>query len=110
MAVRYVASGGADGVAAVWDLNSFSCVRTCTQMDGEVKTLSISHDSQYLAYAGEQEAVFIEALQEGACPLSPRVGHCESCGLSCAISASMPLVGGIRDRFARSLGEALMCV
>ena len=60
-----MASGGADAIAAVWDLESLACIRTCTQMDGEVKTLSISHDSQYLAYAGEQDMVVIEALQEG---------------------------------------------
>lgn len=62
---RYLASGGQDGLAAVWDLDTLACIRTCTQMDGEIKTLSISHDSQYLAYAGEQDMVVIEALQEG---------------------------------------------
>ena len=60
-----MASGGADAIAAVWDLDTLACIRTCTQMDGEIKTLSISHDSQYLAYAGEQDMVVIEALQEG---------------------------------------------
>ncbi|EIE21065.1 WD40 repeat-like protein [Coccomyxa subellipsoidea C-169] len=65
---RYLASGGADAIAAVWDLETLSCIRTCTQMDGEIKTLSISHDSQYLAYAGEQDMVVIEALQEGRKP------------------------------------------
>ncbi|BDA45109.1 THO complex subunit 3 [Coccomyxa sp. Obi] len=65
---RYMASGGADAIAAVWDLETLACIRTCTQMDGEIKTLSISHDSQYLAYAGEQDMVVIEALQEGRSP------------------------------------------
>jgi WD40 repeat protein len=63
---RWLVSGGADSVAAVWDLSALACVRACTQLDGEVKTSSISADSQYLAYAGDQDAVIIEALQDGA--------------------------------------------
>ena len=59
-------SGGADSVAAVWDLSALACVRACTQLDGEVKTSSVSADSQFLAYAGDQDAVIIESLSDGA--------------------------------------------
>ena len=61
---RWLVSGGADAVAAVWDLSAMACVRTCVQLDGEVKTSSTSADSRWLAYAGDQDAVVIEALQE----------------------------------------------
>ena len=50
---------------ALWDLDTMACERTCTHMDGGVKTVSISHDSQYVAYAGEQDYLVIESLQGG---------------------------------------------
>ena len=66
-------SGGADSVASVWDLSAMACVRACTQLDNEVKTSSVSADSRWLAYAGDQDAVVIEALQEdGARARDPR--------------------------------------
>ena len=50
---------------ALWNLDSMACERTCTHMDGQVKTVSISHDSQYVAYAGEQDYLLMESLQAG---------------------------------------------
>ena len=50
---------------ALWDLDTMACERTCTHMDGGVKTVSISHDSQYVAYAGEQDCLVMESLQGG---------------------------------------------
>ena len=50
---------------ALWDLDTMACERTCTHMDGGVKTVSISHDSQYVAYAGEQDYLVMESLQGG---------------------------------------------
>ena len=62
---RHMASGGEDGSVALWDLDTMACDRTCTHMDGEVKTVSISHDSQYVAYAGEQDYLVMESIQGG---------------------------------------------
>ena len=62
---RHMASGGEDGSVALWNLDSMTCERTCTHMDGQVKTVSISHDSQYVAYAGEQDYLVMESLQGG---------------------------------------------
>ena len=62
---RHMASGGEDGSVALWDLDSMACERACTHMDGQVKTVSISHDSQYVAYAGEQDYLVMESLQGG---------------------------------------------
>lgn len=60
-----MASGAEDGSVALWDLDTMACERTCTHMDGGVKTVSISHDSQYVAYAGEQDYLVMETIQGG---------------------------------------------
>ncbi len=60
-----MASGAEDGSVALWDLDTMACARTCTHMDGGVKTVSISHDSQYVAYAGEQDYLVMESIQGG---------------------------------------------
>ena len=62
---RHMASGAEDGSVALWDLDTMACDRMCTHMDGEVKTVSISHDSQYVAYAGEQDFFVMESMQAG---------------------------------------------
>ena len=64
---RHMASGAEDGSVALWDLDTMACERTCTHMDGGVKTVSISHDSQYVAYAGEQDYLVMESIQGGKC-------------------------------------------
>ena len=60
-----MASGAEDGSVALWDLDTMACAHTCTHMDGGVKTVSISHDSQYVAYAGEQDYLVMESIQGG---------------------------------------------
>lgn len=62
---RHMASGAEDGSVAIWDLDTMACERTCTHMDGSVKAVSISHDSQYVAYAGEQDYFVMESLAGG---------------------------------------------
>lgn len=88
---------------ALWDLDTMACERTCTHMDGGVKTVSISHDSHYVAYAGEQDYLVMESLQGGEhadslqshgpasldhllnCTLS--FGRCKECFIECSSSA-----------------------
>lgn len=61
---KYLATGGLDGVACLWDATHLACVRTYTMRNTPVRSLSFSHDGRYLAVASEQ----IEAArtQDGA--------------------------------------------
>jgi WD40 repeat protein len=68
MLSRHMASGSEDGSVSLWDLDTMACARACTHMDGGVKSVSISHDSQYVAYAGEQDYFVLESLQAGGLP------------------------------------------
>eukprot|EP00752_Nemacystus_decipiens_P008260 g7386.t1 len=45
---RYLASGGDDGLVALWELDDFACVRTI-ECEGEVQSVSFSCDGRFLA-------------------------------------------------------------
>lgn len=65
---RWLVTGGADGVAAAWDLDAMACPRTFTALDQPVLALSISAGAQHVAYGGQQEMVPIDTLEPGADP------------------------------------------
>ncbi len=67
---RWLLSGGADGLAAAWDLDAMACPRTLTALDQAVTALSVSADGAHVAYGGAQEFVPIDALEPGAPPPS----------------------------------------
>lgn len=48
-----MATGGMDATVTLWDMESLVCVRTVSATDSAVHTLSFSHDSKYLAFAGD---------------------------------------------------------
>ncbi len=62
---RWVATGGADAAACLWDASDFVCVRSYYSMDYPPRALAFSHDSRYLAMAGEDTAVFVEDVESG---------------------------------------------
>jgi THO complex subunit 3 len=64
-AERYIATGGGDAVVGLWDAEDFICLRTYTQMDSSIRALCFSHDSRYLAMAGEDPSVFVEDVERG---------------------------------------------
>ncbi|TPX17445.1 uncharacterized protein E0L32_003088 [Thyridium curvatum] len=45
---RYVASGGADSVIALWDTTDWICQRTITSLVGPVKSISFTFDGSYV--------------------------------------------------------------
>ncbi|KAH9908669.1 WD domain-containing protein [Xylariomycetidae sp. FL2044] len=45
---RYLATGGADSLIALWDTTEWNCARTITKMTGPVRSLSFSWDGLYL--------------------------------------------------------------
>lgn len=48
-----LASGGGDGIIAIWDLDTVACTKTITRADGPIKDISISSCGNYLAYVSE---------------------------------------------------------
>lgn len=62
---RFLASGGADAVACLWDAHDFICLRTYTQMDHPIRALAFSHDARFLAMTGEDPCVFVEDVARG---------------------------------------------
>ena len=64
-AERFLATGGADAVACLWDARDFICLRTYTKMDHPIRALAFSHDSRYLAMTGEDPCVFVEDVESG---------------------------------------------
>ncbi|KAL4458683.1 hypothetical protein ABPG75_013548 [Micractinium tetrahymenae] len=62
---RWVATGGQDAVACLWDTQDWICQRTYIGMDHPIRSLSFSHDSRYLAIAGEQQVLDVENVETG---------------------------------------------
>ncbi|GAB4821995.1 hypothetical protein N2152v2_009041 [Parachlorella kessleri] len=60
---KYIATGGSDAVVSLWDAQDFVCLRTYIKMDHNIRGLSFSHDSRYLAIAAEQPALDIENVE-----------------------------------------------
>lgn len=60
---KYVATGGADAVACVWDTEEFICQQSYYHMEGPLRALAWSHDSRYLAMTGEDPCVYVEDVE-----------------------------------------------
>ncbi len=52
---RFMASGGSDGLVALWDLADGTCARTWSHMDHPIRSISLSADGAFLAYATESK-------------------------------------------------------
>lgn len=64
-AEKYIATGGADAVACLWDAKDFICLRSYYAMDFPPRALAFSYDSKYLAMAGEDPCLFVEDIESG---------------------------------------------
>jgi THO complex subunit 3 len=63
---KYIATGGADALACLWDATDFICLRTLYAIDNPIRALSFSHDSKYLALTGSEDpAVYVEEVEGG---------------------------------------------
>jgi len=62
---KYFAVGSADALVSLWDLTEFVCMRTFGKLDWPVRTLSYSHDGQFLASASEDLVIDISHVESG---------------------------------------------
>uniref|UniRef100_A0A1B6GJ84 Uncharacterized protein n=3 Tax=Proconiini TaxID=565685 RepID=A0A1B6GJ84_9HEMI len=63
---RYFATGSADALVSLWDVDELACVRTFSRLDWPVRTISFSHDGQLLASASEDLVIDIAEVETGA--------------------------------------------
>jgi len=62
---RYFATGSADALVSLWDLDELVCVRTFSRLDWPVRTLSFSHDGEMLASGSEDLIIDIAMVETG---------------------------------------------
>lgn len=62
---RYFATGSADALVSLWDVQELACVRTFSRLEWPVRTLSFSYDGQLLASASEDLLIDISWIDSG---------------------------------------------
>ncbi|XP_017786275.1 PREDICTED: THO complex subunit 3 isoform X2 [Nicrophorus vespilloides] len=62
---KYFATGSADALVSLWDINELACKKVFTRMDWPVRTISFSHDGQLLASASEDLIIDIGFTETG---------------------------------------------
>jgi len=56
---RYILSGGADGLAALWDTSELICEKVIHQIDSGLRIVKFSHTGQFIAIASESSRIEI---------------------------------------------------
>ncbi len=64
---RHLAVGGNDAMLTIWDLTRMVCSHTLAQSQGAVKSISWSHDSEYVAYADDEHKCNFVKVDTGGC-------------------------------------------
>lgn len=62
---RYFATGSADTLVSLWDVEELACLRTFSRLDWPVRTISFSHDGKLLASASEDLMIDIGEVETG---------------------------------------------
>lgn len=62
---KYFATGSADALVSLWDVDELACLRMFSRMDWPVRTISFSHDGQLLASASEDLIIDIGFTETG---------------------------------------------
>lgn len=56
---RNLAVGSQDSIVSLWDTKEYACIRTFSNLTHMVRTISISHDGQYIASGSEDPFIDI---------------------------------------------------
>jgi len=62
---RYFALGSADSIVSLWDINELICIRTFTQIESPVRTLSFTYDGNFIASGVEDNFIEISHVDTG---------------------------------------------
>jgi len=62
---RYFATGSADTLTSLWNVNELICIRTFARAEWPIRNLSFSFDGQLLAAASEDQAINITYIETG---------------------------------------------
>ncbi|KAI9497990.1 WD40-repeat-containing domain protein [Zychaea mexicana] len=62
---RYLAAGSADASVSLWDMKTFDCVRSFSELSWPVRTISFSYDGQFIASASEDSFLDISHVESG---------------------------------------------
>ncbi|KAI7848040.1 WD40-repeat-containing domain protein [Circinella umbellata] len=62
---RYLAAGSADASVTLWDMKTFNCIRSFSELTWPVRTLSFSYDGQFIASASEDSFIDISHVESG---------------------------------------------
>jgi THO complex subunit 3 len=62
---RYFATGGADTLVTLWDIQELVCVRTFGKLDWPVRTIGFSFDGEYIASGSEDHVIDISNIETG---------------------------------------------
>lgn len=55
----YFATGGVEAIVGLWELQDFTCIRTFSDLDEEVRGLSFSYDGELLAIGTANNVVIV---------------------------------------------------
>lgn len=62
---RYFATGSADALICLWDIDEFLCVRTFGALEWPIRTISFSYDGELIASGSEDRIIDISAVETG---------------------------------------------
>lgn len=62
---KYFATGSADALVSLWDVDELAPIRVFSRLDWPVRTVSFSHDSKLLASASEDHFIDIADIETG---------------------------------------------
>ncbi|KNC97001.1 uncharacterized protein SPPG_07817 [Spizellomyces punctatus DAOM BR117] len=62
---KYFATGSADALICLWDIEEFICVRTFGKLEWPIRTISFSYDGELIASGSEDRIIDISAVETG---------------------------------------------
>ncbi len=51
--LRYLSVGSGDALVSLWDSQELICIRTFGRLESAIRTISFTHDNQYIATGSE---------------------------------------------------------